>query len=154
MAQLQPRPQLFSGDTDVVDTEARHALGTVGFDKDGNAYTYLKGVVSTVAGSVVSFDEAGATLLLAANAVGRVAVAMAAIVANSYGWYQISGKNTITASDGVAADLPCFIDGTPGRIDDAVVTGDLVVGKFTRSADTANVCTTELNYPCVTNVLG
>lgn len=136
-----------------VDTVKNYRLGTRR-RLNGNEYVYLAGVTSTAANSVVSYDEVGATLLLAANAVGRVAVAQAAVDSTSkYGWYCIYG--TCNAStDTVAADKACFIDGTSGRVDDAVVTGDLVVGMVTRSADTSNVASVELNYPFVTDVLG
>lgn len=149
MSSLHGYPTSFEGDTTSIHTAALNTLGTRAFDKDGNEYIYLLGVASTAAGSVVSFDEAHVTALLAANALGRVAVAMAAIVASSYGWYQIYGKNTITKCDTVADNKGCYIDGTAGRIDDAGVAGDWVSGMVTRSADSSNVCTTELNYPFV-----
>jgi hypothetical protein len=82
-------PHIADGDTTVIDTEKRQQLGSRDFDKDGNEYIYLQGVASTVAGDVVSFDEAHLTTRLVANAKGRVAVAMAATVASTFGWYQI-----------------------------------------------------------------
>lgn len=154
MANLTGPMQLFDGDTSIVDTTAKYPLGSRAYDKSGNEYIYLKGIGSTVAGSWVSFDENGATALLAANAVGPVAIAMAAIVANTYGWYQIFGVNTIASTDTVAADKSLFIDGTNGRADDAVVTGDLIVGAASQTADTSNVATVRLHHPFVTDVLG
>lgn len=154
MAQLTTPAQLFDGDTSIVDTVAKHPLGTKAFDKSGNEYIYLLGVASTAAGSWVTYDEAFATTLLAANAIGPVAIAMAAIVASRYGWYQVRGKNIIASSDTTADDKPLFIDGTAGRVDDAVVTGDLVVGAFSRGSDSSNVLTVQINYPCVTDTLG
>lgn len=120
----------------------------------GKEYIFLAGVASTAAGSWVTFDEAFATTLLAANAVGPVAIASAATVASTKGWYQIYGVNTVAATDTIAADVALFIDGTAGRADDAVVTGDLIVGASSMTADTANVATVFLSYPYVTNVLG
>jgi hypothetical protein len=121
---------------------------------NGKAYIFLTGVASTVAGSWVSFDENFATTLLAANAVGPVAIASAATVASTKGWYQIYGVNTQASTDTIAADVALFIDGTAGRADDAVVAGDLIVGAYSMTADSANVATVFLNYPSVTNVLG
>lgn len=154
MAVLTGPTQLFGADTSIVSTTLVHPLGTRARDADGNEYVYLTGVASTAAGSWVSFDEDNITLLLTANAVGRVGIAMAAIVASSYGWYQIYGKNTIAVTDTVAADKQLYIDGTAGRADDAVVSGDMIVGAISRSADTSNVATVELCYPFVTDVLG
>lgn len=123
-------------------------------DEAGNEYIFLKGVASTAAGSWVTFDEAGLTTLLAGNAVGPVAVAMAATVANTWGWYQIYGYNITAASDTTAADKQLYIDGTAGRVDDAVVAGDMVVGAVSTAADTTNVLPVWLNYPSVNDTLG
>lgn len=137
-----------------VDTTALYALCTRAFDANGlNEYIYLQGVASTIAGSVVTFDRStGLTTLIVGNAVGPVAVAMAATVASTYGWYCIYGTCT-AACDTIADNTACYIDGTAGRIDDAVVAGDLVAGMFARSADSSNLCTVELNYPFCTDTL-
>jgi hypothetical protein len=130
-------------------------LGTEKTDVDGKVYIYLKGVASTAAGSWVTFDENFATTLLAANAVGPVAISMAANTsATNYSWYQVKGINAIASTDTVAADKALYIDGTAGRADDAVVSGDLIVGAASMAADSSNVCTVMLNRPFVTDVLG
>lgn len=149
MAKLTGPTQSFFEDTDAVHDSAKHKLGTRAWDEDGNEYIYLQGVASVGAGSWVSFDEALATLLLTANAVGRVAIAMAAVVASKYGWFQIYGKNTVAKTDTIVADKGLYIDGTDGRADDAGVAGDLIHGAISRSADTSNVATVEINYPYV-----
>lgn len=153
MAELTGANQVAAGNTDQVDTTQLHRVGMRMRDRDGYEYIYLVGVASTAANTVVTYTTAGATALLTANAVGDVAVAMAATVASTWGWYMIKGF-TSAKCDTVAANKACFIDATDGRIDDAVVTGDLVVGMYTRSTDTSNVCTVQLNYPLVTDVLG
>lgn len=153
MANLSFRPLLLPGDTTVIDTAATLPLGTRALDGNGNEYIYLKGVANTAARSVVTFDENFATTLIAANAVGPVAVAMAATVASTYGWYQIYGNGS-ASSDTTAADKQLFIDGTAGRVDDAVVTGDLIVGMVSTAADATNVLAVWLNYPYVTDTLG
>jgi len=155
MANLTGHAETFAADTSVVETTPSIQLGTRGRDAQGNEYIFLQGVASTAAGSWVTYNHAFATTLLAADAVGSVAIAMAAINATTkYGWYQIFGKNTIASTDTVVAGASLYIDGTAGRADDAVVAGDLIVGAFSRSADTANVATVQLCYPVVTNALG
>lgn len=149
MAQLTGYPQAFEANTDTVDDSPTIEVGSRARDTDGNEYIYLEGVASTGEGSWVSFDENGETALLTADAVGRVAIAMAAIVADKYGWFQVYGKNTVAKTDTVAADKPVYIDGTDGRVDDASVAGDLVFGAYTRSSDDSNVATVEINYPFV-----
>lgn len=149
MTSLKGYPQTFAGDTSVVDSSAQHPVGTRAVDGDGNEYVYGLGVASTAAGSWVSFDEALATTLLVANAVGRVGVAMAAIVAAKYGWYQVYGKNTIAKADTTADNKALYIDNNAGQVDDAGVAGDLVFGAISRSSDSGGAITAELSYPFV-----
>jgi len=144
-----------------IDTTARFTLGTRCGVKDMGStqyglgeLIYLQGIGSTVRGSVVTYNDNYLTTLVVADAVGSVAVALAATVANTYGWYQILGTG-VAACDTVADGALCYVDGTAGRIDDAVVSGDLVLGMTTSSADDTNTClVTMTSYPCITNGLG
>lgn len=155
MAYISNGKQVGLGALTTVYTDAtKFSLGEVVSDELGKQYIFLTGVASTVAGSWVTFDEAYLTALVVANAVGPVGVAMAATVASTYGFYQIYGNCAVSASDTTAADVALYIDGTAGRVDDAVVAGDLVVGACSTAADTANVLPVFLNFPFVTNVLG
>lgn len=72
-------------------------------------FIYLKGVASTVVGSIVNYDDTHQTALDTAGATGpsrAVAIAMSANVANQYGWYQISGMAVAAKSSAVS-----FADG-------------------------------------------
>lgn len=140
-----------------VGTTQLMPLGTRITDTNGNEFIYMKGVSGVTATSNwVSFDEDHVTTLLAANAVGRVAVAMGVCDANTkFGWFQIYGKCAVAATDAVAVDKQVYIDATAGRVDDGAVTGDIVIGAITRSTDSStNIATVELNYPMVSDVLG
>lgn len=112
------------------DTVQRHPLGTivraVHPTYGAGEFIYLKGVVDTIVGSVVTYntDDYSSTLLVA-NAIGPVAVAMSANVASQYGWYQISGKAIVDAGT-VADNANVYATATPGEVDDAVVAGDRV----------------------------
>jgi len=157
MAVLTGTTQIFSGDTSVVDSSLTHALGTRARDAAGNEYIYLQGVASTVAGSWVTMDEDNLTTLTAANAVGRVAVAMAATIADKYGWYQIYGRvaTALAVTDGdCAADVQLFLTSTAGTVDDVDVAGDAIIGAISRVAETttAGYIEAEINYPFVCNV--
>jgi hypothetical protein len=124
-------------------------------DVKGNVYVYLKGVSSLAAGSWVTFDEGGVTTLLAANAVGPVAISMSANTdSTKFSWFQRVGVNLIASTDTTAADKALYIDGTSGRADDAVVSGDLICGAYSQAADSSNVCTVRIDRPYVTDVLG
>lgn len=138
-----------------VDSTKKQRLLTRKRHVDGSEYIYLKGVTSTAAGSVVTFDEAGVTTLIAANAIGPVAIANAAVDASTkYGWYMIFGSRTAACDAGVVDNAKVYIDGTSGRVDDTVVAGDQVHGAVFRSTDTSNLATLEVKYPFVTDSLG
>ncbi|WP_457635790.1 hypothetical protein [Persephonella sp.] len=128
-----------------------HTLGTRAFDESGNEYIYLQGVASTAVGSWVTFDENHATALAVANAVGRIAVAMAAVGANQYGWYQVFGKNTVAKGSTTTADAAVYLTATAGTVSGTDVVGDMVVGAIARSTVSGGVFTAELNYPFTIN---
>jgi hypothetical protein len=113
------------------DTEAKVKVGTIVCAEDpdygAGEFIYLKGLASTAVGSWVTYNmDDGSTALLAANAIGPVAVAMSANVANQYGWYQIGGKAVGKALTGYADNGLVYATATAGSIDDAVVAGDRV----------------------------
>jgi hypothetical protein len=145
------------GQLDQVDTTARFPLGSrckakdVGSTAYGDGeFIYLSGVGSTVRGSVVLITDDYGTALIQARDKGGVGVALAVVDATTkYGWYQVLGKG-VAACDTVADGAPCYIDGTAGRIDDAAVAGDAVLGMRTSSADDTNTClVTMASYPSV-----
>lgn len=112
-------------------------------------FIYLQGVASTVRGSAVLIKDDYTTSLLTARDIGAVAVALSANVASQYGWYQILGTGVV-ACDTVAANAPCYIDGTAGRVDDAAVAGDAILGMRTKTADDTSTCVvTMATYPAV-----
>lgn len=90
-------------------------------------FIYLLGVASTAIGSWVTYNQDdNSTALLAANAIGPVAVSMSANVASQYGWYQISGKAIGLCLAAFADNANVYATATAGSIDDAVVAGDRV----------------------------
>lgn len=114
-----------------VDTAAAVPVGTIVRATDptygAGEFIYLAGVASTAVGSWVTYNlDDGSTALLAANAIGPVAVAMGATVASTYGWYQISGKAVGKALASYADNGLVFATATAGSVDDAVVDGDMV----------------------------
>jgi hypothetical protein len=117
------------------ETTAQHPLGTIVTATDvatatnygTGEFIYLKGVASTAIGSWVTYNaDDWTTTLLAANAIGPVAVAMSANVASQYGWYQISGKAVGKALTGYVDNALVWATATAGSVDDAVVDGDMV----------------------------
>lgn len=116
-------------------------------------FVYLKGVASTIVGSVVTYNvDDHSTALLVANAVGPVAVAMSACVANKYGWYQIFGKAVVDAGT-VSDNGNVYGTATPGEVDDAVVAGDRVKNAKFASGNANGVADCEIHYPFVDDAL-
>jgi len=112
-----------------IETSAKHALGKIVRASDPTygegEFKYLKGVASCVLGSWVTYkDEDGTTALLTANAIGPVAVAMAACTASYYGWFQISGTAVGKCLTLMASNTRVWITATDGSVDDASVAGD------------------------------
>lgn len=98
-------------------------------------FIYLKGIASTVVGSVVIYDEyANTTTLGVAGSRGPVAVAMSANVASQFGWYQIAGSSVVKAATVLAAGAT-YWTATPGVLDDAVVATDKIDGMRFKTAD-------------------
>ena len=114
-----------------VSTTAKLPLGYIAQFNDetygAGEFIYLRGVVSTAAGSWVTYSmDDGSTALLAANAIGPVAVAMAATVADRFGWYQIQGKAVGSVLTGFLDNANVYATATAGSVDDTIVAGDRV----------------------------
>jgi hypothetical protein len=146
--------------TKVYDTEA-FALGTriQAVDRGTTNYgvgefIFLKGVASTAAGNVVQYyEDDWSTVRLPATtpAAGPVALAMAATVASTYGWYQIYGKGVATAAT-VADNARVWGSGTAATVDDATIDGYLVHNAQFASADgtpASGQAEVEIYYPYV-----
>jgi phospholipase/lecithinase/hemolysin len=134
MAYTITTPRLGLQGIALTDTTQNHALGTIVNAVDPTygegEFIYLKGVASTVVGSVVDYDSYLATTALApaTGGVGQVAVAMSANVANQYGWYQISGNAVVKAPNAMTVGADVFmLAATPGSVDDAAVNGEQIL---------------------------
>ena len=140
-------------------TTQNHTIGTTVQAKHATygvaTFIYLKGVASTAAYDVVVFDlKAGTTTRATAGSRGPAAVAMSANVANQYGWYMIEGSAIITCST-VAADKPLYATATPGTVDDAVVSGDMILGMVSKTANgtpAAGQLVAQIARPCMSGL--
>ena len=117
-----------------IDSSAKFKVGQrYTSDDKGDIYKYLQGIASIVAGDWVSYivisTTGSTTARLVANAKGGVAIALAAIVAGKFGWFQVAGMvlvaNAISAGD-AAALAPLYSTATPGLVDDVFVDGDMI----------------------------
>lgn len=124
-------------------TTQKAQLGTIIRAKDPTLgvaeFIYLKGVASTVVGSIVNYDDTWQTALDTAAVSGPtrpVAIAMSACVASEYGWYMISGMGVATKSAAVS-----FADGaglgSASGLAVAVATGTVLHGAVVRTVASA-----------------
>lgn len=109
-------------------------------------FVFLPGVASTVAGDVVSYIESdgagtapnnGAATTRWAGTAGNgfpLAVATAATVASSWGWYQIAGAAIVNTSGTVAAGDPMYWQAT-ATLSHTAVNGKQVLGAQAGSAN-------------------
>ena len=125
----------------VTDTVQRHPTGALAWDNRGNEFVYLKGVASTIHGSVVTYDENGDTTLLTTTTIltanrrsESFAVSQSANVASQWGWYatkmQVNVNDTyklaVLASAVKGASL--YATATAGYVDDTATEAGRVLG--------------------------
>jgi len=126
------------------NSTANHPLGMTVTANDptygGGTFIYLKGVTSTVVGSVVQYNNiAGTTTLVpnTANLGAPLAVAMAACTTGLYGWYQVGGEAVIKKTAvKVSPNVKMYISGTAGRLMSTAVSGKQVAALITSNAAT------------------
>lgn len=143
-------------------TTQLHALGETCTAVDPvygeGTFIYLKGVASTIAGSVVSFNGNSSgtptwQTALAPSTAGLaqpLAVAMSANVANQYGWYQQTGA-AVCATNGTlaAGPAPVYLAGT-GQLTSTQANGKQVLNAINCTATgtpAANQAVVHIQYP-------
>lgn len=142
------------------DTTQNHPLGKrirAKHSTYGEAeFIYLKGVVSTVAGSLVTWDGDYQSALVPANATSDtlpgvdVAAAMTACVAADYGWYMVAGNHpNVPKGTIVAGSVNLFTSSVAGAVQAATVSGRYIMG--IRSASSVN--STNTTYDTVEAIL-
>lgn len=120
-------------------------------------FIYLPGVASTAAGDVVNYSvsdgatNTGSTTRWAGTAGTGIplAIATAATVASTWGWYQISGAAVVNTSGTVAAGDKAFYQAT-ATVSSTQVNGKQVQGMTAASANgvpSANKAIYTINRP-------
>jgi len=146
-----------------VDSTAKYKPGSRYVDEKGNEYIYALGVADTAIGSWVAFSlettnntpvTAILTYTLATATACSLGVAMGAIIADKYGWYQIAGAAEGLACASDAADALQYTSGTDGSLDDgATIGGPITMIKImgVRLVDTdagsGGLCTFHIKHP-------
>lgn len=144
-----------------VDSSPRHPLGMILDAVDpvygGGKFIYMKGVASTVVGSLVTWDASETTpsyqtalAVAAANAGQQYAVATAAILAGQYGWYQVSGTNIVATNGTATAGSVVYVSTTAGQITTAAQATKAVNNMRTKTATgtpAAGQCICQFAFP-------
>jgi len=111
-------------------------------------FQYAKGVASVVAGDMcVISPNNDAAIRTVARSKGQLGVAMAAIVASNWGWFQVEGTAVCNVAASFADDLAVYLTATDGVVDDAVVTGDLVYGARSAGAISGSQALVDIRFP-------
>lgn len=137
-------------------TTQKHPLGTIVHARDdtygAGEFIYLKGVGSTVVGSIVNYDAAFQTAL---NTTGLstprpLAISMSANVASQYGWYQIAGQSiwskANTKSFAAGAAIAAASGLATSAVTGAIVNGALVAVVASAKSNVTTV-TVMINRP-------
>jgi hypothetical protein len=125
-------------------THAVHAVN------GGGEFVYLQGVANVVTGSLVTYDQSGGTALAVATAHGSpVAVAMAAIGAGQYGWFQVAGRAYIAKTATAAAvGQGVGVSATAGQGDAVALISPLASGTLSGAVVAAAALTTDATVIC------
>ena len=121
-----------------VHTTLLNDLGSVRKYSDGSEYIYLAGATGIVAGHVCIYQPSlWVAIRVATTLRGALAIATAAVnAATSYGWFMIVGQyaTVSTLGSAIASNVPLFIGGVAGQVDDTVVKGDQIFNATVRNA--------------------
>jgi hypothetical protein len=155
MANFGTGPTGVNGNITDVDTVQRNPLGLIRADEDYNQYIYLPGVAATAAGNFVGFIATGlqtyvTTLLVtAATYSASVGVAMGAILAANWGWFQIYGFNAAAsfATATITTPLGLYTSSTAGRATTTAGAATAIFGGSATVTSASNVGGVWLNYP-------
>lgn len=165
MAYANATPSLGFPKLTAADSVAAVPIGTVIRAVDpvygSGEFIYLKGSTGVVAGLVCYYNDNGAAdsvkLTTTSGVVdggSSLCVAMAAITASLYGWFQISGRavvlKTATKID-PASTFKVYLSATAGRVMPTSVAGRQILGaRFSATATvttTTSTCVVTLNRP-------
>ena len=139
-----------------VDSSREFALGTCcsarnttsGYSGD---FMYMQGVASCAAADwvLLNYEDHVVSLLVDAD-VGGVGISMGAIIASTFGWFQIKGKAQGKLAASCADNAQLYTTATAGVVDD-VVTGQFQIYSA-RCAETVTSAATgevEIHFPNV-----
>lgn len=125
-----------SGAPGEVHASQLNDLGAIRRASDGNSYIYLKGVTACVDGDVMVFQQGvWAAVRIATGKRGDIAIATAVVDASTkFGWFTYVGQDVSIANSAIVSNVPLYIGGVAGGVDDTAVKGDQIFGMTSRNA--------------------
>lgn len=139
-----------------VSTTQKHAFGYRIRARDATLgeceFVYVKGVGSGAAGLLATYvPNTGVTALIGARTKGLLGWFMATLDATTkFGWLCVRGIAEAAVAGAVVAGSTVYLTGTAGKVDDAVVAGDIVYGANFATADgtpSANIARVSIDEP-------
>lgn len=138
-----------AGLTGEVHATQLNPLGAVRQFSDGNHYIYLRGVASTGANDWVVFDDTYQTTRMVATSAGPAAIASAAIIASTYGWYLYVGSGTAYVLSAAVSAATLYANANAGSAATAIVKNKAICNAVTKTAAASNASTVQINRPWV-----
>lgn len=137
-----------------IHSTKKYRLGTQLKDANGGVWVYGQGVASTAAGDFVVFDKSWqSSRLTTSSAGGPVGVAGAALVASTYGWYQVFGISSAATNVATASSIGLGLcaSATAGRATSTAAAGKTLFGAVSAENAVSNAGKCFLNYPTFQN---
>ena len=141
---------------DLATSVAQYALGTIVQATDGSVFEYIYaqealsqyGVVAIYAGGSARLMETSIATAAGELKATKLAAVQVSIASGYYGWAQRQGKIVFNVADDCAAGALLFTTSTAGVVDDATVSGALVLGLYlTTTSSLATAMTGNANIP-------
>jgi len=155
MAYTSEEPRIVEQPIATNSTTQLHPVGTIVRAYDSTygqgEFIYLKGVGSTVVGSIVEYNtswQSGLSTTTDLDAPMPLAVAMSACVASEFGWYQIGGEAVIVKDSGMSFVVDIGIEASAGMAV-LLATGAVVQGCIV--AVVASAAAASLSVRCMIN---
>lgn len=135
---------------------AQYSLGTVVTGTDGVMFEYIQasealsqyGVVAIYAQNSARLMETSIATAAGELKATKVGVVQVSIASGFYGWAQRQGKCIFNVADDAAAGAILFTTATAGVVDDATVSGALVLGLYlTTTSSLATAMTGNAHLP-------
>jgi hypothetical protein len=120
----------------------------------GGEFIYLQTAAAILNGSWVTFTyDTGAVTLLAAGALGPIALSQVAGAASNWCWYQITGKasNGLVLANALDASK-VYASATPGSVSTTLSATNLIIGLVSASAQVGTVGEFSLNRPLISGL--